>query len=232
MAQPEIHLNRNGPLIEFDRVSKIYPHPAGNVVALDQVTLTIDNGEFIAIMGPSGSGKSTLLNLIGGLDVPSTGVLTIGGRDVLTLSDDQLTELRRDSIGFIFQQFNLFPLLTAKENIEFPLVLSCGRRECGEKPKDLLQAVDLPLDSYSRKPSELSGGQQQRVAIARALINDPALLLCDEPTGNLDTRTGAGIMALLTSMNKRGKTIVMVTHDPGIADYAHRTIEIRDGRVL
>jgi putative ABC transport system ATP-binding protein len=188
-------------------------------------------GEFVAIMGPSGSGKSTLLNLIGGLDVPSTGVLRIEGADVSTLTDDQLTELRRDRIGFIFQQFNLFPLLTARENIEFPIMLACGKRECGQRPHQLFSAVDLPEDSYERRPSELSGGQQQRVAIARALINDPALLLCDEPTGNLDTKTGNGIMQLLLGMNRRGKTIVMVTHDPKIAEFAERTIHIRDGRV-
>jgi putative ABC transport system ATP-binding protein len=224
-------VNGGTPLIEFERVSKVYPHPAGNVVALDNVTLSIMTGEFVAIMGPSGSGKSTLLNLIGGLDVPSTGILKIEGADVSTLTDDQLTDLRRDRIGFIFQQFNLFPLLTAKENIEFPIMLACGKKECGERPRQLFSAVDLPEDSYERRPSELSGGQQQRVAIARALINDPALLLCDEPTGNLDTRTGTGIMELLLDMNRRGKTIVMVTHDPKIAGFAERTIHIRDGRV-
>ena len=224
-------MNGGTPLIEFERVSKVYPHPAGNVVALDNATLSIMTGEFVAIMGPSGSGKSTLLNLIGGLDVPSTGVLRIDGADVSTLTDDQLTELRRDRIGFIFQQFNLFPLLTARENIEFPIMLACGKRECGQRPHQLFSAVDLPEDSYERRPSELSGGQQQRVAIARALINDPALLLCDEPTGNLDTKTGNGIMELLLGMNQRGKTIVMVTHDPKIAEFAERTIHIRDGRV-
>ncbi len=224
-------MNGGTPLIEFERVSKVYPHPAGNVVALDNATLSIMTGEFVAIMGPSGSGKSTLLNLIGGLDVPSTGVLRIEGADVSTLTDDQLTELRRDRIGFIFQQFNLFPLLTARENIEFPIMLACGKRECGQRPHQLFSAVDLPEDSYERRPSELSGGQQQRVAIARALINDPALLLCDEPTGNLDTKTGNGIMELLLGMNRRGKTIVMVTHDPKIAEFAERTIHIRDGRV-
>ena len=231
MAPPGVRVNGGTPLIEFERVSKIYPHPAGNVVALDNATLSIMTGEFVAIMGPSGSGKSTLLNLIGGLDVPSTGVLRIEGADVSTLTDDQLTELRRDRIGFIFQQFNLFPLLTARENIEFPIMLACGKRECGQRPHQLFSAVDLPEDSYERRPSELSGGQQQRVAIARALINDPALLLCDEPTGNLDTKTGNGIMELLLGMNRRGKTIVMVTHDPKIAEFAERTIHIRDGRV-
>jgi putative ABC transport system ATP-binding protein len=231
MATPGIPVTGIVPLIEFEKVTKVYPHPAGNVVALDEITLTIKTGEFVAIMGPSGSGKSTLLNLIGGLDVPTTGILRIDGQDVSTLTDDQLTELRRDRIGFIFQQFNLFPLLTARENIEFPLLLSCGRSECGRRPHDLFRAVDLPEDSFARRPSELSGGQQQRVAIARALVNDPALILCDEPTGNLDTKTGSGIMALLSEMNGEGKTIVMVTHDPKIAEYAQRTIEIRDGRV-
>ncbi len=225
---------RTGPdLIRFEEVSKVYPLPAGDVVALDRVSLTVRSGEFIAIMGPSGSGKTTLLNLIGCLDVPTSGRLLINGRDVAELSDDELTFLRRDTIGFIFQQFNLIPLLSVLENVEYPLVLKCkDRSACGLRPNEVLRAAGLDDERlYTNRPNELSGGQQQRVAIARALVNDPDLLLCDEPTGNLDQRTGAGIMALLGRMNREGKTIIMVTHDPGIAEYASRQVRIVDGRI-
>ena len=223
-----------GPdLLRFEEVSKVYPLPAGDVLALERVSLTVRPGEFIAIMGPSGSGKTTLLNLIGCLDVPSSGRLLINGRDVADLSDDELTVLRRDTIGFIFQQFNLIPLLSVLENVEYPLVLKCKNRlACGLKPYDVLKAAGLDDERlYTHRPNELSGGQQQRVAIARALVNDPDLLLCDEPTGNLDQRTGQGIMELLASMNRQGKTIIMVTHDPGIADYASRQVRLVDGRI-
>ncbi|MEN6517108.1 MAG: ABC transporter ATP-binding protein [Methanospirillum sp.] len=220
-------------LIRFEEVSKVYPLPAGDVVALDRVSLTVRNGEFIAVMGPSGSGKTTFLNLIGCLDVPTAGRLLINGRDVADLSDDELTFLRRDTIGFIFQQFNLIPLLSVIENVEYPLVLKVRDREArGERPFEALKAAGLDDERlYTHKPNELSGGQQQRVAIARALVNDPDLLLCDEPTGNLDQRTGAGIMALLAEMNRGGKTIIMVTHDPGIAAYATRQVRLVDGRI-
>ncbi len=220
-------------LIRFEEVSKVYPLPAGDVVALDRVSLTVRHGEFIAVMGPSGSGKTTLLNLIGCLDVPTSGRLLINGRDVADLSDDELTMLRRDTIGFIFQQFNLIPLLSVVENVEYPLVLKCkNRSECGLKPYEVLKAAGLDEEwLYTHRPNELSGGQQQRVAIARALVNDPDLLLCDEPTGNLDQRTGQGIMELLAEMNRKGKTIIMVTHDPGIAAYASRQVRLVDGRI-
>jgi putative ABC transport system ATP-binding protein len=223
-----------GPdLIRFEEVSKVYPLPAGDVIALDSVSFTVRNGEFIAIMGPSGSGKTTLLNLIGCLDVPTGGRLLINGRDVADLSDDELTVLRRDTIGFIFQQFNLIPLLSVLENVEYPLVLKCkDRSECGMRPFSALREAGLDDERlYTHRPNELSGGQQQRVAIARALVNDPALLLCDEPTGNLDQRTGQGIMDLLARMNREGKTIIMVTHDPGIAAFATRQVRLVDGRI-
>jgi len=223
-----------GPdLIRFEDVTKVYPLPAGDVTALDHVSLTVRHGEFIAVMGPSGSGKTTFLNLIGCLDVPTSGRLMINGRDVAELSDDELTYLRRDTIGFIFQQFNLIPLLSVLENVEYPLILKCrDRSACAQKPYDVLRAAGLDDERlYTHKPNELSGGQQQRVAIARALVNDPYLLLCDEPTGNLDQRTGAAIMALLAEMNKGGKTIIMVTHDPGIAAYATRQVRLVDGRI-
>jgi len=219
-------------IIQFRDVSKVYPLPGGDVVALDHVTLEIMQGDFIAIMGPSGSGKSTLLNLMGCLDTPTAGTLFIRGRDVSTMSDDELTGLRRDHIGFIFQQFNLIPLLTALENVQYPLILKTGDRTCTARCIDVLRSMDLDEQFYSHKPSELSGGQQQRVAIARALVNDPEILLADEPTGNLDTRTGSAIMELLKELNeKRGKTIIMVTHDPNVAGFAHRTIRIVDGKI-
>jgi putative ABC transport system ATP-binding protein len=223
-----------GPdLIRFEEVSKVYPLPAGDVLALDRVSLTVRHGEFIAIMGPSGSGKTTFLNLIGCLDVPSSGRLLINGRDVADLTDDELTVLRRDTIGFIFQQFNLIPLLSVFENVEYPLILKCKDRSgCGTRPFEVLKAAGLEEERlYSNRPNELSGGQQQRVAIARALVNNPDLLLCDEPTGNLDQRTGQGIMDLLARMNREGKTIIMVTHDQSTAAYASRQVRLVDGRI-
>ncbi|ACL16587.1 ABC transporter ATP-binding protein [Methanosphaerula palustris] len=220
------------PVLLFDQVTKIYPLPAGDVVALDHVSLKVYPGEFIAIMGPSGSGKTTLLNMMGCLDIPTSGDLIINGSNVKDLSDDELTWLRRDTIGFIFQHFNLIPLLSVLENVEFPLILKCQNDECGLKPLEVLKAAGLDdVQLYTHKPSELSGGQQQRVAIARALVNDPDILLCDEPTGNLDSKTGKGIMDLLTTMNQDGKTIIMVTHDASVADYASRMIRIVDGRI-
>ena len=219
-------------IIQFRDVTKIYPLPAGDVVALDNVTLEIMPGEFIAIMGPSGSGKSTLLNLMGCLDTPTSGELFIKGRNIASMNDEELTALRRDHIGFIFQQFNLLPLLTALENVQYPLILKRGTKECEDRCLEVLHAMELEKDLYTHKPSELSGGQQQRVAIARALVNDPEILLADEPTGNLDTKTGTSIMELLQDLNtSRGETIIMVTHDPAVAKYAHRKITIVDGRI-
>jgi putative ABC transport system ATP-binding protein len=220
------------PIIRFDDVTKVYPLPAGAVVALDHVSLTVEPGEFIAVMGPSGSGKSTLLNLMGCLDVPTTGRIYLSGQDISGMSDDDLTRLRREHIGFIFQQFNLIPLLSALENVEFPVILTAGREESRRRATEVLAAMHLDDALFSHKPGELSGGEQQRVAIARALANDPDLLLCDEPTGNLDTKTGTAIMDLLAAENRRGKTIVMVTHDSRIAGYARRRIQIVDGRLV
>ncbi len=219
------------PIIRFEDVSKIYRLPAGDVTALDHVSLTVEPGEFIAVMGPSGSGKSTLLNMMGCLDVPTTGRIYLSGQDISGLNDDDLTRLRRDRIGFVFQQFNLIPLLSAIENVEFPIVLTASRAESRRRAEEVLRAVGIEESHFSHKPGELSGGQQQRVAIARALVNDPALILCDEPTGNLDTKTGTAIMDLLDEENREGKTIVMVTHDPRVAGYARRTIRIVDGRI-
>ncbi|NMC89697.1 MAG: ABC transporter ATP-binding protein [Methanomicrobiales archaeon] len=219
------------PLLLFRGVSKIYPLPAGDVVALDCVTLTVMVGEFIAVMGPSGSGKSTLLNMMGCLDVPTAGEIYLSGREISRMSDDDLTRLRRDRIGLVFQQFNLIPLLSAIENVEFPILLTTARAESRRRAVEVLSAVGIEASHFSHKPGELSGGQQQRVAIARALVNDPDILLCDEPTGNLDTKTGTAIMDLLAAENRRGKTVIMVTHDPDVAAYARRTIRIVDGRI-
>lgn len=224
-------MNEEEPIIRFVDVSKVYPLPAGDVVALDHVSLDVPAGDFLAIMGPSGSGKSTLLNLMGCLDTPTSGSLMIKGKNVGKLSDDELTALRRDHIGFIFQQFNLIPLLNVLENVEFPRLLKERKGGCSQTCREVIRAVGLEDELLTHTPAELSGGQQQRVAIARALVNDPEILLADEPTGNLDTKTGTGIMELLTAMNRRGKTIIMVTHDPRIAEYARRTINIVDGRI-
>ncbi len=221
------------PLMRFIDVTKVYPLPAGDVIALNHISLDIGQGEFIAIMGPSGSGKSTLLNLMGCLDTPTDGEMYIKGKRVKGMTDEELTALRRDHIGFIFQQFNLIPLLTALENVQYPLILKTGTADCTGRCMEVLESMSLEMNLYSHKPSELSGGQQQRVAIARALVNDPEILLADEPTGNLDTKTGSTIMELLTDLNRsRGKTIIMVTHDPKIAEYAHRTIRIVDGKII
>jgi len=220
------------PVLMFRDVVKVYPLPAGDVTALDRVSFRVDRGEFISVMGPSGSGKSTLLNLMGCLDTPTSGDIFISGTRTGDMSDSELTSLRRDRIGFIFQYFNLFPLLNALENVTFPMMLKSGKSVDAKKARDVLGAVQLEEQFYSHTPTELSGGQQQRVAVARALINDPDILLCDEPTGNLDSKTGAGIMNLMTELNRNGTTIIMVTHDPNIAKYSNRTIRIADGRIV
>ena len=219
------------PVIALDRVTKVYPLPSGDVVALNEISLTINEGEFVAIMGPSGSGKSTLLNQIGCLDVPTSGNLTLAGRDVRAMTDRELTDLRLTTIGYIFQKFNLIPLLTAYENVEYPSLMKHRRKDENGCVQHLLDQLGIDEALAAHKPPQLSGGQQQRVAIARALVNDPAILLCDEPTGNLDSQTGIQIMEVLAELNRRGRTIIMVTHERDIAAYAQRTITIRDGRV-
>ena len=220
------------PIIGLEEVSKIYPLPSGDVIALDRVNLAIAEGEFLAVMGPSGSGKSTLLNQIGSLDVPSSGNLSIGGRNIRDMSDRELTSLRLTMIGFIFQKFNLVPLLTAYENVEYPFILKNRKRdEAGGHVRKVLQMVGIDPVLATHRPPELSGGQQQRVAIARALVNDPKILLCDEPTGNLDSENGRQIMGILSRLNGEGRTIIMVTHDPAVASHARRTIVMQDGRI-
>jgi putative ABC transport system ATP-binding protein len=219
------------PVIQFEDVVKIYPLKSGDVTALNHISFTVHRGEFISIMGPSGSGKSTLLTLMGCLDKPTSGTIRISGRAIGDMSDPELTSLRRDRIGFIFQYFNLFPLLNIIENVCFPQMIKTGKGVDPEKAKKVLQAVSLDEHLFAHTPLELSGGQQQRVAIARSLINDPDILLCDEPTGNLDSKTGASIMELMSELNKNGSTIIVVTHDPNVAKYTNRTIQIVDGSI-
>ncbi|MDP3563167.1 MAG: ABC transporter ATP-binding protein [Methanoregula sp.] len=219
------------PVIELNDVSKIYPLLSGDVVALDHLSIRIDRGEFVAIMGPSGSGKSTLLNQIGGLDVPTSGVLKITGKNIRHMSDIELTDLRLNAIGYIFQKFNLIPLLTAYENVEYPYILKHRDNDTTGRVSQLLADVGIDRKMAEHKPAELSGGQQQRVAVARALVNDPDILLCDEPTGNLDTKTGGQIMEMLTDLNRQGRTVIIVTHDPLVGERAERIIRIKDGKV-
>jgi putative ABC transport system ATP-binding protein len=220
------------PLIQLIDVSKVYHLESGDFTALDHVSLEINENEFVAIMGPSGSGKSTMMNQLGILDVPSTGKLIIDGRDVAGMSSLERTHMRRDIIGYIFQKFYLIPLLSAYENVEYPLILKYKRRDASGKARAMLEAVGIDQDMSHHRPNQLSGGQQQRVAVARALVNDPKILLCDEPTGNLDRKTGFQIMEILCGLHRDGKTVIIVTHDPVISEYAHRVIRLEDGRVV
>lgn len=219
------------PLIRLVDVSKVYPLEAGDFTALNHVSLDIMEGEFVALMGPSGSGKSTMMNQLGILDVPTTGELFISGKNVAKMTNLERTHMRRDTIGYVFQKFYLIPLLSAYENVEYPLILKYKKRDTTGKASALLEAVGIDKEMSAHRPTQLSGGQQQRVAVARALVNDPKILLCDEPTGNLDRKTGYQIMDILCSLHKEGKTVILVTHDPKIAEYAHRTITLEDGRI-
>jgi len=221
----------SSPVIELVDVVRVYPLPSGDVTALSGVSLRIDEGEFVAIMGPSGSGKSTLLNQIGCLDRPTSGDLSLAGKNTREMGDRELTDLRLSSIGYIFQKFNLIPLLSAYENVEYPYIMKHRKNDDTGRVRNLLARVGIDESLSAHKPPELSGGQQQRVAIARALVNDPAILLCDEPTGNLDSQTSLQIMEILADLHRRGRTLVMVTHNPVTAAYADRTITIRDGRI-
>jgi putative ABC transport system ATP-binding protein len=220
------------PAVQTEDLSRVYGEGETEVRALDGVTLRIERGEMVAIMGPSGSGKSTLLHLLGALETPSGGTIAVAGRRFETLGDHELTLLRRETIGFVFQFFNLLPALTAEENVILPALIS-GRRDAATRSRaaELLARVGLG-GRKAHLPSELSGGEQQRVSIARALLLEPELVLADEPTGNLDTRSSAEILALLAELNRaEGHTIVMVTHDPAAAATAQRVIFLRDGRV-
>jgi putative ABC transport system ATP-binding protein len=220
------------PLIQLADVTKVYHLESGDFTALNHVSLDIQEGEFVAIMGPSGSGKSTLMNQIGILDVPSSGKLFIDGKDVATMTSLERTHMRRDVIGYIFQKFYLIPLLSAFENVEYPLILKYKKRDETGKAAAVLREVGFDEQMSAHRPNQLSGGQQQRVAIARALVNEPKILLCDEPTGNLDRKTGFQIMDILCGLNKERKTVILVTHDPKIAEYAQRTIQLDDGRIV
>ncbi len=220
------------PIVELQDVTKIYRPGPNQINALNMVNISIEPGDFVTIMGSSGSGKSTLLNLVGCLDRPTRGTVLINGVDTSTLDDDSLTAIRRDNIGFIFQQFNLIPTLTAQENVEIPMIFAripFAKRQ--ERSLELLQRADLEPEFADHKPNELSGGQQQRVAIARALANEPPILLADEPTGNLDTQTGQTIMQLLSELNTGGTTLIVVTHDPKLAEYSNTTIRLQDGEM-
>jgi putative ABC transport system ATP-binding protein len=220
------------PLIELDQISKVYHMGEIQVHALRGVSLQVERGETVAIMGTSGSGKSTLMNVVGCLDQPSTGAYLLDGQDVGRLNDDRLAEIRNRQIGFVFQTFNLLPRTTALQNVMLPMIYDgVGLAERRRRAGQALTAVGLQ-DRLQHKPNELSGGQQQRVAIARALVNEPSILLADEPTGNLDSSSGAEVMALLRKLNRdRGITLLLVTHDPEIARQTSRILHLHDGRI-
>ena len=220
-------------IIRLKNVSKYYYMGDSNIIkALDDVSLTIHKGDFVAVMGPSGSGKSTCMNLIGSLDVPTKGAIYLDGENVSYLSESDLAELRGKKVGFIFQQFNLIPNLTVKENVILPMEFqNASAKEKDEIAEELLEKVGL-TDRMEFYPNQLSGGQQQRVAIARSLANDPQVILADEPTGNLDTKTGHNVLEFLKSLNKEGKTIIMITHDPNLAkEHAEKVFWLKDGKL-
>jgi putative ABC transport system ATP-binding protein len=219
----------NVPVIELVSICKSYHVGDMDVPILKSVDLRVMPGEFVAIMGPSGSGKSTLMNMIGCLDRPSCGQVLLMGRDVNTLPDQELAKLRGLEIGFVFQNFNLVPRLTTLQNVELPTYANKKPGvDARKKARELVEMVGLK-ERMNYKPSEMSGGQQQRIAIARALINDPSLILADEPTGNLDTVTGDDIMRIFSDLHKKGRTVVMITHDPDLAQYADRIVHLKDG---
>jgi putative ABC transport system ATP-binding protein len=218
-------------IIETRDLWKTYVMGSEEIHALRGVSINIERGEYVAIMGPSGSGKSTLMNLIGCLDTPSKGSYLLNGKQVSEMNDNELARIRNEEIGFVFQTFNLLPRASALHNVELPLIYAgVPAKDRQERAKDALKKVELE-ERMMHKPNELSGGQRQRVAIARALVNNPSILLADEPTGNLDSKTGVEIMALFDKLHAGGNTIVLVTHEADIAAHAHRVIHIRDGQV-
>ena len=221
-------------MIEIKNITKTYTNGNVSVNAVNGISFTIKDGEFVAIMGPSGSGKSTLMHILGALDTPTSGTYLLDGKDVSSLSDEELAEIRRNHIGFVFQSFNLLPRTTVLRNVSLPLMYAgvpAGERDI--RAKASLKSAGLDESHYSHLSNQLSGGQIQRVAIARALVNNPSLILADEPTGNLDTRTGEIVLGTFQRLNKQhGSTIVLITHEPDVAMHANRIIHIRDGKIL
>jgi putative ABC transport system ATP-binding protein len=218
-------------IIETDQISKRYVMGNQVVQALESISISIDRGEYVAFMGPSGSGKSTLMNIVGCLDTPSTGTYMLNNKLVSEMTENELADTRNKEIGFVFQTFNLLPRASALENVALPLIYAgYSKSEREEMAMQALENVSL-ADRYHHKPNELSGGQRQRVAIARALVNNPSIILADEPTGNLDTKTSYDIMNLFQELHDKGNTIIMVTHEDDIAHYAHRIIRLRDGLI-
>lgn len=220
-------------MIVCEHVRKVYRSGEYETAALDDVSLTIHNGELVAIMGPSGSGKSTLMHILGALDTPTQGRYLLDGNDVGALSDNELSDLRMTKIGFVFQAFNLLPRATVMRNVMLPLVYAgIPRQEREERTRKALAAAGMETALFDHVSNQLSGGQMQRVAIARALVNNPRLILADEPTGNLDTKTGKIVMETFQALHRQGRTIVLITHEPYIARWAQRTIHVRDGRIV
>ena len=224
--------NGNGTIIRMSEIRKVYDTGKVKVEALKGVDLEIHKGEMVAIVGPSGSGKSTLMNLLGCLDTPTSGTYELGGENVAGVTRDQLAEIRNRRVGFVFQNFNLLPHITALENVEMPMLFGgLPVKERRERAKALLERVGLG-ERVEHKPTELSGGQMQRVAIARSLAMNPDIVLADEPTGNLDTTSGSDIMSIFTDLWKQGSTLIIITHDPALAKRAGRVVEVRDGRIV
>jgi putative ABC transport system ATP-binding protein len=221
-------------MIVIHDLRKVYHGGFGaDTVALDGISLTVEDGEFVAIMGPSGSGKSTLMNILGCLDTPTSGEYFLDGEDVAQLDDDELADIRNLRLGFVFQSFNLLPRATVMRNVLLPLMYSTIRKsERYERAYRAMDAAGIPEDLWFHKSNELSGGQMQRVAIARALVDDPSLILADEPTGNLDTKTGEHILSTFQRLNDEGRTVVLITHEPDVAEHAKRIVHVQDGRIL